>query len=149
MNEPFLERSYWKVILYWIRKNFQELWSFVQSFQGHPGGDDEDETFWPSWSRLCTPPSWILGVAPLSCRGSWEASTVNGRPSNQEEFVEENPAQLAREMRLSWFILRGSDGVEQTEDILWPEPHLLDTESLENAAAEICVKFSVQMWHVQ
>lgn len=36
MNEPFLERSYWKVILYWIRKNFQAAVEFCSVISRSP-----------------------------------------------------------------------------------------------------------------
>ena len=36
--------------------------------------------------------------------------------------------------------------MEQTEDILWPEPDLLDADSWESAAKEICVTFTVHVY---
>lgn len=142
MNEPFLERIYWKVIFLLDEEVFPGSWTL-------PGGPfsqskvTQEVTMRMKLFDLRGPALLSHKVAPSSCRDSWEASTLKGRPSNREELVEENPAQPARDWDWDWdcdsgwFILLGSDGVEQTEDILWPEPGQLDTDTLESAAEKI------------
>lgn len=142
-----------------ICRQLNTPWSSVQSVQGHPGGDDEEETF--VVPTLPTLPSWIIGLAPSGCWGSWEASKVKGRPSNCEEFVEENPAQPARKMRLGWLILHGGGGVEQTgHSVAWARPaghwqfgkccrgNLWEVYCPNVACAEICFQYKIMQFLV-